>query len=287
MHGKHFALTILLLPTLAALVLTEEPLADDHLVNNERQLLPNFQGLSWFRPNNFLANLIQRTTGEESEKPASSPVTALLAFPILSASMEPAFATLATNTTRLMDLARQSKAAMHAPTATLANLEPTFSATAPAFAVSANSKSEVMKSPNWPADYSPGQDTFYCLEAGIGRKVNLHLHWIDLETHCGAKCDFIKVYDGCVAHDENLIVLLHGDNSRSNEKSIVYNRVFFVAYNKSKKRVGDVVFDDNFETHIIRICKKGNQVESNIISSSCVLCDMKTSELNLKYSEKD
>ncbi|CAG0919895.1 unnamed protein product, partial [Notodromas monacha] len=73
--------------------------------------------------------------------------------------------------------------------------------------------------PNWPHNYPYGTDRYFCLSATSGRRVNLDFRWMDLETNCGMEdCDYVKVYDGCVADDrQNLLAFFNGDNSRSKE----------------------------------------------------------------------
>jgi hypothetical protein len=180
----------------------------------------NFPSLNNLRPNTFLANLVQRTTvrrqvGETCQY--TSDCTGAVANSVCF------------NGTCLCNLGykfhadgtcKPVKSCYTCPRDSCSGGTDVFcngTCVQNFKAVSANAAKSLVKSPNWPEDYPRGQDVFFCLEAGVGRKVNLNLQWLDLETHCGAKCDYIKVYDGCVARDENLIVLLHGDNARANE----------------------------------------------------------------------
>jgi hypothetical protein len=74
-------------------------------------------------------------------------------------------------------------------------------------------------SPNWPNEYSPETDKFVCVQANTGKRVHLDLIWLDMETGCGHSCDYIKVYDGCVANDSsNLLAFYTGDNAGNRQQ---------------------------------------------------------------------
>ncbi|CAG0913769.1 unnamed protein product [Notodromas monacha] len=66
-----------------------------------------------------------------------------------------------------------------------------------------------------------GQDV-YCngtCFSNTGKRVHLDLIWIDLETGCGHSCDYIKVYDGCIANDSsNLLAFYTGDNAGNRQQ---------------------------------------------------------------------
>jgi hypothetical protein len=74
-----------------------------------------------------------------------------------------------------------------------------------------------LTSPNWPEDYPASSDTYYCVTASTGRRVNIQFNWIDLETNCGFACDYVRVYNGCVGKPSELLAFFHGDNTKARE----------------------------------------------------------------------
>jgi hypothetical protein len=54
-------------------------------------------------------------------------------------------------------------------------------------------RSMTLSSPNWPEEYPPNTDVYYCITASVGRRVNIDFRWLDLETNCGYGCDYMSV----------------------------------------------------------------------------------------------
>jgi hypothetical protein len=92
------------------------------------------------------------------------------------------------------------------------------------------SEKKQLATPNWPEDYPYGVDAYYCLTATSGRRVNLDMRWMDLETNCGSEdCDYIKVRNAVVRSKETTVVLLCCVRKvKLNRKLIVFSYSFFL-----------------------------------------------------------